>query len=189
MVLYPTCSPMLLWFDVPANSGTRLQLKVIRAVGNILKRHPRLRYVTRKQGLFRAKQALVAVRTLYDERSVMNIVVSNFVTQRTVTRQLNQRTKKARREIYKAIPELPDGLDKLIPPSLVCCAVNYSGAQGGESGIGPLSDVEGIPILINVGEPVCGIATITLSMDHRTHDGQDIGLLKAELQKALRESS
>lgn len=188
MRLYSQPADMLLWFEVETSlGGYRLQASVVRAVSAILKRNPRLRYVTRRQKLWRAQDSTVAVRGLYDDRAVMNVFIPNAerLDMRGVVKQMNLRFKKARNTEYYALPKMPDGLDDLLPPSRVAAAVNYNGVHGGVGGTGPLSNVEGIPILVTLGESDRGKTTITILMDHRTGDGQDIGLLKNEIVREI----
>lgn len=186
--IYDRNADMLLWFEIAtAVNGYRLQAQVVAALARILQRHPRLRYVTRRGELFRAQEPIIAMRALYDDRAVMNVFLPgcHHRTWRGVLRQMNRRVKRARAVEYHAMPPMPDDLDKLLPPSRVAAAVNYNGVHGGIGGTGPLSDVEGIPILVTIGEVRAGRVTLTILMDHRTHDGQDIGLLKQELEREL----
>ena len=186
--IYDREANMLLWFDVPTQAnGYQLQAQVVAALARILQRYPRLRYVTRRGELFRVREPIIAMRALYDDRAVMNVFLPGCErrTWRGVLRQMNRRVKRARAVEYHAMPPMPDGLDQLLPPSRVAAAVNYNGVHGGIGGTGPLSDVEGIPILVTIGEVRDGRVTLTILMDHRTHDGQDIGLLKRELEREL----
>lgn len=186
--LYPNHAPMLLWFEAPVQgNGYQVQAKVVAALARILQRHPRLRYVTRKGELFQTQEPIIALRALYDERAVTNVFLPGCErrTWRGVLKQMNQRIKKARSLPYASIPPMPEDLDKLLPPSRIAAAVNYNGEHGGIGGTGPLSDVEGIPLLVTIGEVVDGKVTLTILMDHRVGDGQDIGMLKRELLKEL----
>ena len=189
MRLWSEPSPMMLWFeaDVGRVNGYQLQAKTVGALARLLQLYPRLRFVTRRGQLWRAKEPIVAVRGLYDDRAVMNVFIPGAEnrTWRGVLSQMNRRFKRARRVDYHPLPAMPDGLDKLLPPSRVAAAVNYNGIHGGIGGTGPLSDVEGIPILVTLGEVVDGRVTITILMDHRVGDGQDIGCLKHGLLKEL----
>lgn len=192
MRIYDRNADMLLWFEVSTRAnGYQLQAQVVAALARILQRHPRLRYVTRRGELFQARESIVAMRALYDDRAVMNVFLPGCErrTWRGVLRQMNQRVKRARAVEYHAMPPMPDGLSELLPPSRVAAAVNYNGVHGGVGGTGPLSEVEGIPILVTIGEVRDDCVTLTLLMDHRTHDGQDIGLLKCELERELTDGS
>ena len=189
MRVYPgQIAPMQGWFSIKTKlNGMRLQASVLGALARILQRYPRLRYVTRQDRLFQTQEAIVGARVMYDDRAVMNVFLPGceYRSDRAVMRQLNQRTKKARSYEYHSIPHMPEGLHRLLPPARVNAVVNYNGVHGGIGGTGPLSDVEGIPILVTLGEVRNGECVITCLVDHRTHDGQDIGLLMRELEKEL----
>lgn len=191
MRVYPgQVAPMTGWFEITTSySGMRLQIAVIGALARILQRHPRLRYVTRQDKLFQTQEVIIGVRAMYDERAVMNVFLPGAESRSDakILKQFNRRLKKAREFEYHSIPLMPEGLDKLLPPSRVCAAVNYNGVHGGIGGSGPLSEVEGIPILVTLGEVRNRRAVITVLMDHRTHDGQDIGVLMKELERELSE--
>lgn len=178
------------WFTVPAPvNGLRMQARVIKALANILQRHPEWRVVTRQGKLFETQETIIGVRAMYDDDAVMNVFLPNMAgrSEKTVLRQLNQRIKKARREEYgyHAMPHMPDGLDELLPPPRVCAAVNYNGVHGGFGGSGPLSEVEGIPLLVTLGAVRNGECCITVLNDHRTHSGKQIGELMRELEHEL----
>lgn len=189
MRVYPgQIAPMQGWFKIKTrHNGIRLQAAVLGALARILQRYPRLRYVTRQDRLFQTQEVIVGARVMYDDRAVMNVFLPGceYRSDRSILRQLSLRTKKARRFNYYHIPHLPDGLHLLLPPARVSAVVNYNGVHGGIGGTGPLSDVEGIPILVTLGEVRDGECVITCLVDHRTHDGQDIGLLMRELEKEL----
>lgn len=190
MNIYRDVSNMILWFDVNIDetNGYKMQAKVIESLAKVLQRNPRLRYVTRREKLWKCKEPIIALRSMYDDRAVMNVFMPGCEMRdwREVLRQMRLRVKRARNLPYNPIPALPDGLSELIPPSRACAAVNYNGIHGGEVGTGPLSKVEGIPILLTIGEIAKdGKATITVLMDHRCYDGQDIGLLKKEMVEEL----
>lgn len=189
MQLYPAGGDMTLWFqaDVGRFNGYQLQAVIVGALSRILQRDSRLRYVTRRGQLWCAQEPIVAVRGLHDERAVMNVQIpgAHRTDWRGVLRQMNRRFKKARATKYKAVPRMPDGLAELIPPSRIAIAVNFNGGNGSAAGTGPLSNVEGIPALVTLGQVRDGKIVITLLMDHRTADGQDIDRLQQQLEREI----
>lgn len=193
MVLYPQVAPMTLMFtaNVKYSVGSRIQARLAGAVARIFARNPALRVVTRQRQLYCAQESIIAVRMPYDSEQVMNVYLTDaqYKTDKEILAQLSRRTRRQRQHKYEALPPLDDGLDQLLPPSRCAVAINYNGHYGGESGTGPLSDIEGIPTLVTIGEPRNGQAVITILMDHRVADGRHIGLLKREIEQELSEDS
>lgn len=178
---------MMLWFDVESDDGgARFQARLCNALASTVQRNARLRTVTRRGQLYRVQESVIALRVLYDDRAVSNVFLPNCQNQsvKQTLRQMHQRIQRVRNEQYRIVPEMNDGLDALLPPSRCCVAVNYN--QSGSAGTGPLSDIEGIPILVTFGRRVHGKITVTVLMDHRTHDGQDIGMLQHGIEEKLR---
>lgn len=193
MRLYPELSPMLLWFDMPfgTSNGGKIQAQVATALACILARYPELRTVTRRGQLYRVQDTTIALRTAFDEYRPANVFVTNGqykIWQETLT-QMRRRTKRLRAHTYRPVPDLGNGLADLLPPSRCAVAVNFNGQFGGIGGTGPLSDIEGIPTLVTIGEPRPAengyVATVTILMDHRCGAGRHIGALKRELETEL----
>jgi len=174
-------------------SPAKLQARLIRAMARVLARHPEMRLVTRRGQLFETPEPVIGLRALYDESQVVTVYVRG--AHRRSTRQviagINRRLKRIRGKPYQPIPYLA-GLEDLLPPSLCNVALSYNGHWGGESGTGPLIDIEGVPIVVTVGEPhdrprwdgECWqaerVVTLTVAMDHRVGDGREIGHFATE---------
>lgn len=197
MTIHPDVPhPMQLWFEIPTSTnGYMLQAQLANSVARILQRQPRFRVVTRREKLFQVQESIVCMRALYDERAVVNVFLPGCEAKddKGTFASMKQRIKRARNSDYLPMPKLPERLHKLLPPSRVAAAVNYMPTPkvygdkfvGLVAGTGPITDMEGIPILVTLGEVLGGKTIVTIMMDHRTHDGQDIALFKKELESEL----
>ena len=181
--LYITCR-------VHTSNGAKLQAQTIAALGRIFQRHPDLSTVCRQRQLYSVEKPVIGMRALWDEDQVMTVGLhTKGRTWPDVLRALNQRVKRARAREYREVPFLGE-LKQLLPPTSCVAVVSFNGHFGGDAGTGPLSEVEGTPLLVTIGTPYTdsdGVLAVSvcLLLDHRVGDGKHIGLLAKELQKEL----
>ena len=198
--------------EVTEANPFKLQAKLMECAGRVMNRNPRLRNVLRNNQIYRTDHPVVGMRTLYDDEQVMTLYVSRpekkgwkgCIHNMAKTKR---RIKKKPYQPYQGGVRLTPELRILFPPNRCSLVITYNGDWGGDFGVGPLSDMEGIPCSLTVGrikkvvepelivEPVYGFseyqfadklkAVFCLQMDHRTGDGKDIGLFLTEILKEL----
>lgn len=196
--------------EVPTTNPLKLQAMVMESVARVMDRHPQLRNVTRNGKLYRTRQSAVGLRSLYDDRRVMTLFVAEPHRKgwKKTLRFLNKAKKRLQDkpyEPYEGGVRLCPELKPIFPPHRCPVVVTYNGHTGGHYGVGPLSDMEGIPCSITIGQvrkmpryhatgftedrgrdhTVVPMATFCFQMDHRTGDGQDVGTMASETTKEL----
>jgi hypothetical protein len=192
--------------EVKETNPLKLQAKLMEAAACVMKRHPRFRNVLRRGQIYRTDHPVIGMRTLYDDEQVLTLYVSRPEKKgwKGTIRNLAKTKRRVKEKPYEPYPggvRLTPELKNLFPPNRCSLVVTYNGDWGGDFGVGPLSDMEGIPCSLTIGrireikdveEDEFGLVYITkkkvstfcLMMDHRTGDGKDIGLF---LKETLRE--
>jgi len=196
--------------EVPTTNPFKLQAMVMESAARVMDREPQLRNVTRNGRLYRTKQSSVGIRMLYDDRRVMTVYVAQPHRRgwRTTIKFINRaknRIKERPYEPYEGGVRLCPELKSIFPPHRCPLVVTFNGEWGGHYGVGPLSDMEGIPSSVTIGQirkmprwyatgftddrgrdhTIVPVATFCFQMDHRTGDGQDVGLLASETLREL----
>jgi hypothetical protein len=200
MQYFNTIAPQYCFVNVPVGvtNHAKFQLKLTKAVGNILYKYPEFRRVCRGHKLYQAKGSYVGVRMLDQDDNVLTVVVdpTKYKNLIHLARGLKARKNRLMARAYPKIPELDD-VKYLVPPSRVAAVVTSNGKFGGSFGVGPLIELEGIPISVTVGEfeirPVwdgekfipVNQTTICVQMDHRVNDGKHIGMFASLLKEEL----
>lgn len=200
-------APQLCFVDVPLDPAitnpAKLQAQMIHALGRILAREPHLRIVTRRDRLFQTDHPVVGLRSLYSDDHVITLYISRpeRFRPRKIISLLNKQLKKIKSDPYEPYDgaiDIARDLAPLVPPNRCSVVVSYNGGYGGLYGTGPLSDMEGIPCSVTIGEPRWTmdpapgtrhsepikprfVTTVCVQMDHRVGDGRHVGLLAKSL--------
>jgi len=157
----------------------------------------------RRDTLFRTDHPVIGLRALYDEDRVITMFVSRPEKSRPkkIIHLLNRQMKRIKSEPYEpyeGVINVAPQLKDLVPPQRCNIVVTYNGEFGGLFGVGPLSDMEGIPTSVTIGEPRWimnatkvvddvvhfdrkFVASICVQMDHRVGDGRHVGMLAKKL--------
>ena len=197
-------APQYCYFDLPLKDTNpiKIQAKTIECIGRIMARYPKLKNVVRGDQIYRTDTPLIGLRALYDDERVMTLWVSRAHRKdwKDIVRILNRQKKKIKDEPYEpyhGVISLGKDLEELYPPHRSSCVVTYNGDFGGSFGTGPLSGIEGVPMIVTIGRPQMKpvwdgegfvpklVATTCIMCDHRTLDGKDIGKMSDELIREM----
>lgn len=198
-------APQLCFVDAETRTENpvRLQAEIIHALGRILAREPELRKVQRAGSLFVTDHPVVGMRALYDDDRVITMFISRpeRYNPRKLVGMLNKQLKRFKSKPYEPYDgpiAIAPHLSDLLPPNRCSVVISYNGKHGGLYGYGPLSEHEGIPCSVTIGEPhwkpitedgksFCfkRVVTLCVQMDHRVGDGRHIGLLAKSLVTEL----
>jgi chloramphenicol O-acetyltransferase len=221
MEIWKTSAPQYCFVDMELDpkikNPIKIQAQVIHAIGRILAREPDLRLVLRRDSLFRTDHPVVGIRALYDEDRVITLFVSRPEKTRPkkILHLLNRQMKRIKSEPYEpyeGVINVAPQLKDLVPPQRCNVVVTYNGESGGLFGVGPLSDMEGIPTSVTFGEPRWVIedvreenvdlglgffekkvvvdrkfkSVICVQMDHRVGDGRHVGTLARKIVSEMK---
>lgn len=183
----------LLDVQLPAAYGpAELEARVVQALGWVLEENPADLNLTLHPGrpgtLWRPRDAVVAVRREWRPGLVMTLYMDNphcniYEAYRS---RVTKRAARARALPYLPARRLSVDLEALAPAPTAAASVTSTGVFGIERGIPSLSPREGCTIAINVGA-IRPDNTVTLGIvvDHRVHNGRELGLIGTELRRHL----
>ena len=213
-----TVAPQYCVVDVETNTANlfKLQAQLVVAAGRVLARYPRLRNVVRRKQLYRTDHPCVGVRELYDPDRVITLFVSRpeKYSVRHVSKMLIKQKRRFLDEPYEPYRGPISTCAKLVdlmPPNRCSLVISCNASFGGLFGVGPLSEYEGVPASVTIGEvqmkpfmadpfddPFSGqrvryndtvkwrqVVTLTVQLDHRVGDGKEIGWLASQLREEL----
>lgn len=196
-------APQLCFVDVAVGAAqpAKILATAVTAVGRALTEWPKLRNVCRGDRLYRTRHPVIGVRELHGGDKVMTVYLTNPGRKgwRGTLSALARKRKKLLNKPYAPYWEPGSGLremTEILPPSRCNAVVSSNGSHGGLFGVGPLSNVEGVPISITIGaaqvKPVWRgewlpetTVTLCVQMDHRVGDGAEVGRLATEVKKHM----
>jgi hypothetical protein len=137
--------------------------------------------------IYQVETPRVAVRRLYDGRELVSSV---YVKRGDIAEQLKKQTKRLREVPYQLIPRMSNALKRLAPAPRVAAAVTNTAVFGMHRGTPALVKDEGATISVNIGAPrrrgwFGREISLGVVVDHRCHDGRELGQLSQYLKKFI----
>lgn len=199
--------PIVAYLDTPyrgPKDRAFVEAVVLWALSTALGTHPRLNRSLNvaRQEIYQCKDVQVGVRRLYDTLGdVMTVPIVNGFRRdlQELKKDVRGRSIRQRMMPYPQTPDLTP-LARIIPPPRISATLVNMMGSGIERGRAALADMEGASISVGIASIedlptrwVLGLTKwvphirLSVVMDHRCHNGKELGLLAGEIKKLISE--